>query len=44
MNDTITNRIRRIERHALELTAFRNTDSPPAYDIRDSLLRELHRE
>jgi hypothetical protein len=44
MNDTTTNRIRRIERHALELTAFRNTDSAPAYDIRDSLLRELHRD
>jgi hypothetical protein len=44
MTDTTTNRIRRIEREAFQATASRLVDDPPAYALRDRLLRELHRD
>ena len=44
MTDTTTNRIRRIEHEAFSATASRLVDDPPAYALRDRLLRELHRE
>lgn len=36
--------IERIKRRAQEVTSDRATDDPPAYDWRDSLIRELHRD
>jgi hypothetical protein len=44
MTNTAATKIAAIRRRAAEATAFRSSDSPPAYDWRDSLLRELHRE
>ncbi len=44
MTDTQTTRLHEINRQALHLTADMTPDSPPAYAIRDRLLRELHRD
>jgi hypothetical protein len=44
VTDTTTNRIRRIEHEALQATASRLVDDPPAYAISEQLIRELHRE
>ena len=44
MSDTQTNRIRAIELEAFQATASRLLHEPPAYAIRDRLLRELHRD
>ena len=44
MTDTQSTRIRAIEREAFQATATRLVDDPPAYALRDRLLRELHRD
>lgn len=38
------NRLHAIARKAFHATASMTADSPPAYELRDQLLRELHRD